>query len=143
MSKMLFEELLKDLIPHAPRLGIYVHPHIPQRLVHNAIVDYAPAMGSQEVLALLDLTFLKNAKDGALLASDRMIFQNTDFDAPQLVRYTDIVGVERKRRIFSCRLHLDINSGRSTFRVAMDFSGREKAVGFFECFFRETMLVPL
>ena len=134
------ETLLKELIPHAPKLGVYVHPHIPGKLLQNAIRNYAPEIAPHEVVALLDLTFLKNAKDGALLANDRMVFQNTNLEAPQMVRYHDIVGVEKKRRMFSCKLHLDVNSGRATFRVSMDFANREKAVDYFCRFFKEAML---
>ena len=134
------ERLLKELIPHAPKLGVYVEPHIPGKLLRNAIENYAPAMASVRVLALLDLTFMKNGKDGALLTADRMVFQNTNLEPAQLVRYHDIVGVEKKRKLFSCKLHLMVNSGRATFRASMDFAGREKAVGYFERFFSESML---
>ncbi len=134
------EALVKELIPHAPNFGVYVHPHIPDKLLRNAIEDYAPEMAAQKVIALLDLTFLKNAKDGALLGADRMVFQNTDLAAPQMVHYRDIVGVEKKRKIFSCKLHLDVNSGRATFRVTIDFAGKEKAIGYFHKFFQEAML---
>ena len=134
------ESLIKELLPHAPSYGVYVQPYIPEKLLRNAINDFAPEMKHQSVVALLDLTLLKNAKDGMLMGPEFMVFQNNDLAAPQQVWYRDIVGVEKKRRLFSCKLHLDVNSGRATFPVTIDFAGREKAVTYFERFFREVML---
>ncbi len=137
------EKLLKDFFPHAPNLGIYVDPHIPAKLLYNATTDYAPEMDPEKVVVLLDLTLLKNARDGALLGLDRMVFQCTDFERPHVVPYRDIVGVAAKVGFFACKLILSVNSGRATYEAAIDFSARgRKTLGYFQRFFEEVQLMP-
>ena len=66
-------DLVRDLIPHAPQMGLYVGPDIPADKRRNALQDYADEMTPDEVLALYDATLMGNAKDGALFASDRFL----------------------------------------------------------------------
>ena len=34
-------KLISDLIPHAPQVGLYVHPNIPPDKLRNALKDFA------------------------------------------------------------------------------------------------------
>ena len=76
-------DLIKELIPHAPHLGLYVHPDIPPEKIRNALSDYARSMQPDEVVALYDGTLIGNARDGAVFARDRFVFQNFKLDPVQ------------------------------------------------------------
>ena len=132
--------LVRDLIPHAPQMGLYVEPDIPGDKRRNALQDYADEMTPGEVLALYDATLMGNAKDGALFASDRFVFQNSDLESAQTVRYRDLVGVTVKRRLLGGRkVQLDVNRGRATFQLTMDFSGSTEAAEYVARFLDEAM----
>lgn len=134
------KELIQELIPHAPQLGLYVAPQLPADKRRNALSDYGDAMTAEEVVALYDATLTGNAKDGALFAADRFIFQNTDLEAAQTVRYRDLVGVTSKRRLLGGRkVVLDVNRGRATFELTMDFSGSTEAAEYVVRFLTEAM----
>ncbi|NBB72878.1 MAG: hypothetical protein GVY35_04270 [Bacteroidetes bacterium] len=134
------DDLIRELIPHAPQLGLYVAPNVPAEKRRNALSDYGDGMGPDEVMALYDATLTGNAKDGALLAADRLIFQNTDLEAAQTVRYRDLVGVTSKRRLLGGRkVVLDVNRGRATFQLTMDFSGSGEAAQYVTRFLEEAM----
>lgn len=133
--------LILELIPHAPHLGLYLSPDIPPGKVKNAINDYARSIHPEDVLALYDATLLGNAKDGAVFTSDRFVFQNNDLEPAQNIRYADLVHVERKRRLLGGqKVHLDFNRGRATVRVSIDFSGKSDAAKYIERFLYEAML---
>jgi hypothetical protein len=133
-------DLVRDLIPHAPQMGLYVGPDIPADKRRNALQDYADEMTPDEVLALYDATLMGNAKDGALFASDRFVFQNSDLESAQTVRYRDLVGVTVKRRLLGGRkIRLDVNRGRATFQLTMDFSGSTEAAEYVARFLDEAM----
>ena len=72
--------LITDLIPHAPKLGLFVAPRIPAKKLRNAIEDYAPQLEPDDVLALFDATLTGNARDGMVLAADRLVFQNHNLE---------------------------------------------------------------
>ncbi len=132
-----------DLLPHAPQVGLYVSPQIPESKLSNALDDYAGSVHSEDVLALFDATLMGSAKDGAVFTRDRMVFQNNDLQPPQEVRYEDIVQVDSKRKILGGRrVLLTVNRGRATFEIEMDFSGKPKAADFVLRFLREAMLHP-
>lgn len=134
-------DLIRDLIPHAPEHGLYVEPDLPADRLRNAIRDYAPDVSEREVVALYDATLLKSAKDGALFTADRVVFQNNDLEAPQSILYGDIVAVRSdKRLIGGRRVLIDVNRGRSTVEVSIDFSGRPGAAGPVARFLSEAML---
>lgn len=134
------KDLIQELIPHAPQMGLYVAPHIPADKRRNAIEDYGEGLASEEVLALFDATLRGNAKDGALFAVDRFVFQNTDLEAPQTVRYRDLVGITEKRRLLGGRkVVLDVNRGRATFQLTLDFSGAAEAAGYVSRFLETAM----
>lgn len=135
------QELVHMLIPHDPGLGLYVAPRIPREKVRNALHDYAEGVSESEVLALYDATWMDNAKDGAVFTADRLVFQNNDFSPAQDVRYADIVGVEEKRKLIGGRsIILQVNRGRATFDLTLDFSGRPRACKYVVAFLQEAMI---
>ena len=135
------KDLILDLIPHAPQMGLYVTPHIPKEKRANAIRDYARQMQDQEVLALYDATLMGNARDGAIFAADHFIFQNNNLEDPQLIHYADLVHVEMKAKFMrGKKVYLDVNRGRATVNLALDFSGRPDAAEYIERFLHEAMM---
>ncbi len=133
--------LLREYLPNAPDLGLFVAPDIPADKVRAAISDYAPEVASGDVLALYDATRLGSAKDGALFLADRMVFQNNDLQSPRTIRYEDIVGVRTKRQLLGGkRIELEVNRARATITETLDFSAQGGAAEFVERFLRETML---
>lgn len=127
------DELLQNRIPHAPQMGLFVIPEIPEDRLTNALADYAHHVSADEVVALYDATLSGNAKDGAVFAVDRFIFQNTDLEQPQTVRYRDLEGIELKHRwlgIAGKKIDLQIRRGRTSFELTMDFSGQPEAADY-------------
>lgn len=134
------EQLIAELIPHAPQMGLYVTPDILPEKRRNALNDYAPEVNPEDVLALYDATLIRNAKDGAVFTADAVVFQNTDLEAPQTVRYRDLVGVKLKSRLLGGKkVVLDVNRGRATFQLALDFSGASEAAEYVQRFLEEAM----
>lgn len=130
-----------DLLPHDPSLGLFVAPDIPTDKLKNAIKDYAKSVKIPEVLALYDGTLLGSAKDGALFCKEALVFQNTDLQDPQEIRYDDIVRVNlAKKFLRGTRVLLDVNRGRATTEVALDFSARPDAAKHVAHFLSEAML---
>lgn len=127
---MTIQDLIRERLPHAPQMGLYVTPDLPEKKVQNARSDYAGEVASDEVLALYDATLSGTGGDGAVFAPDRFVFQNNDFQSVQTVRYQDLVGVEAGSRWFGLggkRVTLKVNRGRATFDLSMDFSGAPDA----------------
>ena len=131
-------DLIREFIPHAPQHGLYVAPHIPEGKLRAALEDYAPAVAAEDVLALYDATLMGSAKDGALFTADRVVFQNNDLESAHHVRYADLVGVKRKL-IGGRRVLIDVNRGRATLQLSMDFSGKSGAAEFVARFLQEAM----
>jgi hypothetical protein len=135
------EALLREYLPHAPNLGLYLAPEIPRPKLAAALGDYAAGVRPDEVLALYDATRLGSGKDGAVFLADRLVFQNNNLQTSQTVRYEDVVRVEAKRLLLGGRkVELDVNRGRATVTEALDFSGQPGAAEFVERFLREAML---
>lgn len=131
------EDLIKDRVPHAPQMGLFVRPDIPETRLMNAIQDYAQHIRPGEVIALYDATLSGNGKDGAVFTADRFVFQNTDLEAPQTVRYRDLIEVGAKRRFLGLggkKVELTVNRGRATFDLMMDFSGQPDAADYVSTF---------
>lgn len=138
------KDLIHELIPHAPHLGLYVAPQIPEKLVHNAVRDYAATLDPGEVVALFDATLSGNGKDGVVFAVDRFVFQNNDLEPAHEVRYDDLVRVERRRGFFrGAKIFMEINRGRATFELKLDASARPKALEFLYRFLHEAMVRPI
>lgn len=134
-------DLIRELIPHAPEHGLYVYPHLPADRVRNAVRDYAGDVAAEDVVALYDATILRSAKDGAVFTADRFVFQNHDLEAPQTVLYGDIVGVRSDKKLFGGRkVQVDVNRGRATIELVIDFSGRPGAAAPIARFLSEAML---
>ncbi len=134
-------QLIQDLIPHAPQMGLYVGPDIPSGKLRNALRDYAESVDPSDALALYDATLIGSGKDGAVFTADRVVFQNTDLEPVHVVRYVDVVGVRRRRKLIGGRrVMIDVNRGRATFEVSMDFSGRPEAADYVARFLKEAML---
>lgn len=135
------EDLLLDLLPHAPHLGLYVAPSLPDDKVRNAVGDYAGAVAAGDVLALYDATLIGNAKDGAVFLRDRFVFQNNSLEPAQEVRYADVVRVTSKRKLLGGRkVEVDVNRGRATVTLTIDFSGKADAAEYVARFLHEAML---
>ncbi len=135
------EDLLRRYVPNAAGLGLYVEPHIPPDKLRNALADFGAGLTTDDVIALYDATLMGSAKDGALFARDRFVFQNTDLEAPQTIRYEDLVRVTTKRRFLSGRkVFLDVNQGQATVTVTVDFSGKPGAAKFVTRFLHEAMM---
>ncbi|NND72756.1 MAG: hypothetical protein HKN43_14360 [Rhodothermales bacterium] len=135
------EELIRQLVPNAPKYGLFVAPKIPRDKLDNAIRDFAQGVDPDDVLVMYDATLMGSAKDGALFTADGFVFQNTDLDAPQEIKYDDIVRVNMKRSLLKGkRVGLDVNQGRATIPVVIDFSGKPKAAEIIARFLSEAML---
>lgn len=135
------KDLLLQLLPNAPHLGLYTVPEIPPDKLRNALSDYAGAVHREDVLALYDATLLGNAKDGAVFTATELVFQNNALESAQTIRYEDLVHVEMHKRLLGGRrVHLDVNRGRATITVTIDFSGKPGAADYVSRFLQEAML---
>ena len=134
-------QLIKELVPHAPQMGLYVAPQIPDNKLRNALNDYAATIAAEDVLALYDATLLGSAKDGAVFTQDRFVFQNNDLEPAQEVSYGDIVRVEMKRKMMGGRkVYVDVNRGRATFNLVLDFSAKKEAADYIARFLHEAFI---
>ena len=134
-------ELIEQYIPHAPRLGLYRYPHIPDDKLTNALEDYAHTVSADEVVALYDATIFGSAKDGAVLTEERIVFQNTDLHPAQEMRYEDIVNVSSKKRLLGGnKVMVDHNEGHATVTHTIDFSGKGEAAQYVARFLHEAMI---
>lgn len=137
-------DLIHELIPHAPQMGLYVAPNIPDDKLRNALHDYASSMAPEDVVALFDATIMGRARDGAVFAVDRFIFQNNDLEPAHEVRYEDLVRVDKKRGFLKgAKVYLEVNRGRATFDLKLDCSGKPEALEFLHRFLHEAMLLPV
>ena len=135
------DRLIRDLLPTAPDLGLFVAPDIPPKKLAAAIGDYARDVRPEAVLALYDATRLGSAKDGALFLADRLVFQNNDFSATRTVRYDDLVGVRQTRSLLGGRaVEMDLNRARATVTETLDVSAHAGAAEYVERFLHEAML---
>ena len=136
-------DLILELLPHAPRLGLHLAPQIPADKLRAAIRDYATGTDPADVLALYDATRLGSAKDGALFLADRFVFQNHALQDALSVRYEDVVRVEEKRQLLGGRrVEIDVNRGRATVTETIDFSAHADAAEYVARLLKEAMLRP-
>jgi len=127
------EDLIRDRLPHAPQMGLFVVPDLPAGRLRRALSDYAADVDRSEVLALYDATLTGTGGDGAVFTADRVVFQNNDLQATQTVGYSDIVRVEEESRWFGLGgkvVSLTVNRGRATFELKIDFSGAPDAASY-------------
>jgi len=140
---MTIEDLVRERLPHAPQMGVFVAPDVPDAKIRNALSDYATDVERGEVLALYDATLSGTGSDGAIFARDRFVFQNNDFQSVQTVHYRDLVGVDAGSRWFGLggkKVDLEVNRGRATFDLTMDFSGAPDAAEYVADFLHAAML---
>jgi len=136
------QTLIRELIPHAPQMRLYVAPNIPENKLQNALGDYAPSLTPGDVLALFDATLMGSAKDGILFTADGIRFQNNPMEAAQEVRYTDIVEVKTKRKLVGGqKVHLLVNRGRATMELQLDCSVKPEAAKYIARFLNEALLL--
>ena len=134
------DALLREYLPTAPDLGLYVAPDIPDGKLRAALADYAPDVDAAAVVALYDATRLGSAKDGAVFLADRLVFQNNDLQPARTVRYEDVVGVRSKRKLLGGReVEMDVNRGRATVTETLDFSGQPGAAEYVERFLQQAL----
>jgi hypothetical protein len=127
------EDLIRDRLPHAPQMGLFVRPHVPSDRLGRALSDYATGVSREEVIALYDATLTGTGGDGAVFTADRVVFQNNNLQATQTVRYDDLVRVEARSRWFGLGgrvVELTVNRGRATFDLTLDFSGAPDAADY-------------
>lgn len=135
------DRFLREYLPTAPDLGLYVAPDIPTSKLEAALRDYARDLHPEDVVALYDATRLGSAKDGALFLADRLVFQNNDLQPARTVRYEDVVGVRSKRKLLGGReIQIDLNRGRATVTETLDFSGQPGAAEYVERFLQQAMI---
>lgn len=137
------EDLLRDRLPHAPQMGLFVTPNLPGDRLDNALSDYATDVKREEVLALYDATLSGTGGDGAVFTPDRFVFQNNDLQSTQTVQYPDLVDVEVQSRWFGLggkAVALTVNRGRATFELTMDFSGAPDAASYVADFLDTAMV---
>ena len=138
------KDLIEQYIPHAPPLGLYVQPDIPDDKLTNALSDYAHGVRKEDVVALYDATLFGSAKDGAVMTAERIVFQNTDLQPAQEMRYDDIVNVSRKKRLLGgAKVVVDLNAGQATVTHTIDFSGKGAAAQYVARFLHEAMMASM
>lgn len=121
------EALLRELLPHAPHLGLYVAPHLPADKVEAARRAYGSGF-DEEVVALYDATRFGTAKDGALFGPRSFVIHNL-IETPQRVAYVDLIRVwSEKKLLGGAKLRLQVNRAKATFELEMDFSARKEAL---------------
>ena len=135
--------LITDLLPHAPKMGLYVAPDIPEKKLRGAVRDYAKGVHPEDVIALYDGTLLGNGKDGAVFLDDRLIFQNSDFEPAQTVCYHDLVLLGTKQsRLRGTYIEMEVNRGRATFSAKLDLSKHPDSLEYIERLLQKVMLLP-
>lgn len=135
--------LVRDYLPHAPALGLFVAPDIPPDRLSTALGAYGHGLRPPDVLALYDATRLGSGRDGALFLADRFVFQNNRLQEPVTIAYGDVVGVRVRRLVLGGRrLDVDVNRGRATITESMDFSARGEAAGYVKTLLEQAMLAP-
>lgn len=127
------EALLRELIPHAPHLGLYVTPHLPGDKVKAAMKAYGGSF-DEPVIALYDATRFGSARDGALFGPRSFLFHNL-IETPQRVAYLDLIRVwPDKKLLGGQKLRLQVNRARATFDLEMDFAARTEALPYVQRF---------
>lgn len=124
-------------------MGLFVTPDLPSDRLQNALSAYAREVDREEVLALYDATLTGTGRDGAVFTADRVVFQNLGLQAPQTVRYSDLIEVVESSRWFGLggkKVDLTVNRGRATFDVTIDFSGAPEAASYVAGFLEAALL---
>jgi len=135
--------LIQELLPHAPKIGLFVTPEIPSKRLRGATRDYAKEIHPEDIIALYDGTFLGNGRDGVIFLDDRFVFQNSDLEPSQTIRYHDIVFVESNQsKLRGSYIQIEVNRGKATFSVKLDLSKHPRSLEYIEKLFQQLMLAP-
>lgn len=140
---MTVADLIRERLPHAPQMGLYVAPDLPSDKVQRALSTYASTVDRDAVLALYDATLMGTGGNGATFTSDHLVFKNHAFQSVHTVRYQDLVGVETASRWLGLggkEVQLTVNRGRATFDLTMDFSGAPEAADYVAEVLHEVMI---
>jgi len=122
-------------------MGLWLAPDIPPDKLRAAIGDYARGVAPGEVLALFDGTRFGSARDGILFLADRLVAQASDLEAPRTIRYAEVVGARRRRRLLGgSQVAVELGRGRTTVTETLDFSVHGAAAEHVERFLEHTLL---
>jgi hypothetical protein len=122
------DRLPHDLLPHAPAIGLFRSPDIPEDKLRAARTAFAPTVVRERVVALYDATIFGSARDGILFLNDRLVYQNNPAAPPQTVPYADIEGVEIKPMLLGGRkISVAVSEARTTVMHDLDFSAHRRA----------------
>lgn len=136
------EALIRQLIPHAPHIGLHLAPDIPDRKLDRALRQFGRDIDRADVIALYDATRLGTGGDGVLFTAYGVSFQNSILQPVQTVRYADIVGTKTGRRLLGGRyIEIQVNRGRATIPLRIDFSARPAAAEYVARLLSDAMLV--
>lgn len=72
------DEIVKKYAVSLKDRNIYFRPHIPEKLLRNAIDSYADGVDKEDVLLLIDDTMLGHAKSGGLLTYTTFYWNSND-----------------------------------------------------------------
>lgn len=137
------DRLIREVLPHAPRFGLYCSPDIPAEKVEAARRAYASHVAASRVVALYDATLFGSARDGVLFLPDRLVYQNNPVSPPQTIPYADIVDVEVRRMVLGGRkLVVQVTEASATVSHELDFSAHREAADAVARLLGELMLQP-
>jgi hypothetical protein len=137
------DRLIREVLPHAPRIGLYRSPRIPADKLEAARRAYASHVAPERVVALYDATLFGSARDGALFLQDRLVYQNNPVSPAQTIPYADIVQVEVRKMVLGGRkLVVSVHEASATVTHELDFSAHGEAAEVVAGLLSELMLQP-
>ena len=135
--------LIEDLLPHSPKIGLFVTPNIPAKRLRGATRDYAKEVHPEDIVALYDGTFLGNGRDGIVFLEDCLVFQNSDLEPSQIIHYRDIVFVDSRRsKLRGASIEMEVNRGKATFSVKLNLSKHPQSLEYIEKLLQQFLLLP-
>ena len=92
-------QLLEDYVPMISNGGNFyiVTGEIPARKIENAVKAYAEGADRDTILALWDLSFFENGKDGFLFTESGVYYPRF-LDTPKYIDYSDILSSEIRKK---------------------------------------------
>lgn len=102
--------------------NIYISPHIPAKLLSNAVGAYSVRVDPKEVVVLIDDTAFGSGKDGILICENRLIIREM-FSSARAYEYDAIESISCEGR----RLYIN---GREAYKLNMP--GKDELAVFFE-----------
>jgi hypothetical protein len=112
------KKIIAECMPHRFVSEWYLGNEIPEKKLNNAMSSYAKDVEADEVLGLADNTVFGNAKQGLVLTSKGIVFQNGGVSAN--IDWQDVAGAE----VVSGLLFYSVSVGRCRGGdVKLDFTG--------------------